>query len=89
MGKFTRELLRRIESKVCSSPNVEVNASNVSNIPPTYCLSSCWKAGYMDSRNSSRMERKRIPSFQDMPILSSYNMAPGLRQHTLERDNQF
>ena len=28
MGKFTRELLRRIESKVCSSLNVEVNASH-------------------------------------------------------------
>ena len=34
MGKFTGELLHRIESKVGSSSNVEANASNVSNIPP-------------------------------------------------------
>ena len=34
MGKFTGELLHRLESKVGSSSNVEANASNVSNIPP-------------------------------------------------------
>ena len=32
MGKFTGELLHRLESKVGSSSNVEANASNVSNI---------------------------------------------------------
>ena len=38
MGKFTREILYKIVSKVlapgCSPSNIEVNPSNVSHIPP-------------------------------------------------------
>ena len=53
----------------CARPQMsEVNASNVSNIPPD-TLSSCWKSGYI----SSQMMCKMIPSFQDVPILSNYD----------------
>ena len=90
MGKFTCELLRRIESKVCSSLNIEVNASNISNIPHTNCLSSCSKPGYIYSRNLSRMECKRMYNHFKIRPHSAVrmlvcNMALCLRQHTIRK----
>ena len=73
MEKFTGELLHRIESKLGSSSYVEANASNVSNIPPDTLFAKFLEPLYMYSRNSSRMESKRIPSFQDKPTISSYD----------------
>ena len=64
MVKFTGELLHRIESKVGSSSNVEGNASNVCQVVEN--LDTCAVGTQVEWS-------VRIPSFQDMPTISSYD----------------
>ena len=87
MRKFIGELLHRLESKVGSSSNVEVNTSNVSNIPPDtlFDLDTCTVETQVE------WSVKRYHHFKICPQVTILvcNMAPGFRQQALERGNQF